>query len=260
MPAPDDLSLLVEAAREAGEIASRYWRTDQEVRDKGAGAGPVSEADLAVDAHLRQRLTAARPDYGWLSEETEDTPARLAARRCFIVDPIDGTRAYVEGQRDWAHSLAITENGRPIAACVYLPQRDKLYTAAAGAGARLNDAPIRVAGRDREAGAKVLSNTASLNPALWPRGLPDVKRHFRPSIAYRLCLVAEGAFDAMLTLRPTWHWDVAAGALVCAEAGAKVADQAGAVLRFNTPEPRSPGCLAAAPALTDALLARLAPA
>ncbi len=255
-----DLSLLVDAAREAGRIANRYWRTDQKVRDKGAGAGPVSEADLAVDRYLRKTLTAARPGYGWLSEETMDTPARLDARHCFIVDPIDGTRAYVDGQQDWAHSLAIVENGQPVAACVYLPQRKKMYTAAAGTGAYLNDAPIRVTDRGAAEGARVLSNKASLNPSLWPRGVPDVTRHFRPSIAYRLCLVAEGAFDAMLTLRPTWHWDIAAGALVCTEAGGKITDQAGAPLRFNTPQPMSPGCLAASPSLADALLAGLAPA
>ena len=99
---------------------------------------PVSEADFAVDTHLRTSLLAARPDYGWVSEETEDDPARFEARHVFIVDPIDGTRAFVAGEPTWAHSLAITEEGRVTAACVYLPVRDKLYLADLGGGATLN--------------------------------------------------------------------------------------------------------------------------
>ena len=117
MPA-DDLSLLERAAREAGEIALRYWRRDPQVWDKADGAGPVTEADLAVNAHLEQMLRAARPDYGWLSEESPDDPARLAAGHCFVIDPIDGTRAFIDGLAGFSHSLAIARgrdiNGRAI--------------------------------------------------------------------------------------------------------------------------------------------------
>ena len=120
MPA-HDLSLLEEAAREAGEIARSFWREDPQVWDKG-GDDPVSEADLAVDEHLKARLLAARPDYGWVSEETEDDLARLDLARVFIVDPIDGTRSFVAGEKTWAHSLAIVENGRVTAACGYMPR------------------------------------------------------------------------------------------------------------------------------------------
>ena len=103
MPARD-LDLLEETAREAGEIARSFWREDPQVWDKG-GDDPVSEADFAVDTHLKERLLAARPDYGWVSEETEDDMARLEADRVFIVDPIDGTRSFVAGEPTWAHSL-----------------------------------------------------------------------------------------------------------------------------------------------------------
>ena len=108
MPA-SDLSLLIEAAEEAGRIATRYIGAPMEVREKSDGAGPVTEADLAVDAALAQILRAARPDYGWLSEETEDSADRLGAERVFIVDPIDGTRAFIDGDDIWAHSLAVAE-------------------------------------------------------------------------------------------------------------------------------------------------------
>ena len=151
-----DLELLETAAREAGEIARRYWREDPQVWDKG-GDDPVSEADFAVDKHLHQRLLGARPDYGWVSEETEDNPERLSAERVFIVDPIDGTRSFVAGEQTWAHSLAVAVNGQVVAACVYLPVREKMYLAALGEGATLNAEPLRASVQSDLKGATVLS-------------------------------------------------------------------------------------------------------
>ncbi len=255
MPGPD-LGLLVEAARAAGEVALGYARRGYTVEDKGGGAGPVTEADFAVDTLLRDTLTAARPGHGWLSEETEDSADRLACDSVFVVDPIDGTRAFVDGGKDWSHSLAIVRNGVPVAAVVYLPRRDLLFAAEAGGGATLNGVPIRASGAGFD-GASVLANRWTFEAKYWRRP-PPVKRHFRSSLAYRLCLVAEGRFDAMATLRPTWHWDIAAGALIAAEAGATVTDRTGAPLRFNTPDPRSPGTLAGGTAVHAGLIGALA--
>ena len=256
MPATD-LSLLEEAAREAGEIARGFWRDDPQVWDKG-GDDPVSEADFAVDRHLHRRLLAARPDYGWVSEETEDDVARLQAERVFIVDPIDGTRSFVAGEKTWAHSLAVVENGRVTAACVYLPVRDKLYLAALGQGATLNGEAIAATGPLSVDGATVLSPKVSFRDEFWKGGPPPVERHFRPSLAYRMALVGEGRFDAMLTLRPAWEWDIAAGALIAAEAGARVTDRHGEALVFNSPVRQTAGVLAGGAALHEALMARLA--
>ncbi|WP_172298687.1 3'(2'),5'-bisphosphate nucleotidase CysQ [Pseudoruegeria sp. HB172150] len=258
MPEPD-LELLIHAARDAGEIALRYWRSDQKVTDKGGDAGPVSEGDIAVDRALRETLLAARPGYAWLSEETEDTPTRLTAETLFIVDPIDGTRAYVQGEPTWALSLSVVQRGAPVAGVVYLPEHDKLYAAAKGKGARLNGESIRTGNSVDPDGARILASRPVFDPAHWPGGMPQITRHFRPSLAYRLCLVAEGRFDAMLTLRPTWDWDIAAGTLIAAEAGAAVTDRHGGALRFNHPVPQNPGALVAPPALHAALLARLQP-
>ncbi|MDJ0640083.1 MAG: 3'(2'),5'-bisphosphate nucleotidase CysQ [Paracoccaceae bacterium] len=256
MPATD-LGLLEMVAREAGEIARKYWRADPKVWDKGSN-DPVSEADLAVDRHLRERLMAARPDYGWLSEETEDDPAaRKSARRVFIVDPIDGTRSFVAGEKTWAHSLAVVEGGRVRAACVFLPVREKLYLAAKGAGASLNGARLTVSGREQVDGATVLSPKVSFREEYWQDGVPPVKRHFRPSLAYRMALIGEGRFDAMLTLRPAWEWDIAAGALIAEEAGATVTDRNGRVLRFNSRERQTAGVVAANTELHGALSKRL---
>ena len=249
-----DLELLTEAARESGEIARRFWKRAPDTWHKAEGAGPVTEADMAIDAMLHDKLRAARPDYGWLSEETEDDPARLAARRVFIIDPIDGTRAFIEGSRDFAHSLAIAEDGEITAAVIYLPMRDRMFTASRNdPEARLNGRPIHARTRAKADGATVLAAKCNFRPEHWPGGLPPVKPAFRSSIAYRLALVGEGRFDAMLTLRPTWEWDIAAGSLIAQKAGAVVTDLAGRRPRFNRPEPRLDGLIAAAPPLHETL-------
>ncbi|MEX0338437.1 MAG: inositol monophosphatase family protein, partial [Arenibacterium sp.] len=141
MPATD-LTLLIEAARAAGETARKFSGLTARQWDKADGAGPVTEADLAVNEVLEEKLRGARPDYGWFSEESEDDLSRLACERVFIVDPIDGTRSFVEGSNTWAHSLAVVENGIVTAGVVYLPMRDKLYGAALGQGAFLNYTPL----------------------------------------------------------------------------------------------------------------------
>lgn len=251
-----DLDLLITAARDAGVIAMRHFKRDPQVWDKGCGAGPVTEADLAVNTMLADRLRSARPDYGWLSEETPDGTDRLSAKRCFIIDPIDGTRAFIDGQDNFAHSLAIAEDGQIIAAAVFLPAKDRMFSAHAVSGARLNGQTIRASAQTGVAGATVLTSKPNMADQHWPGGVPDLQRAFRPSLAYRLCLVAQGRYDAMLAFRPTWEWDIAAGALIAAKAGARVTDGRGAALRFNAPDPRTDGVLVAQAGLHAELIAR----
>jgi len=254
-----DLNLLIDAAQDAGKIASRHFHGGTRKWDKPDGAGPVTDADLEVDAMLRGRLTRERPGYGWLSEETADTPDRLQAERVFIIDPIDGTRAFADGQTTFAHSLAVVENGQPIAAAVFLPERGLMFTAQKGGGAWLNGEKITATMRDRLDGADILGAKSNFGEQHWRGGALPANQHFRTSLAYRLCLVAQGRFDAMITLRDTWEWDVAAGILIAQEAGATAADMRGALPRFNNPTPLGPGLLVANPALQSALLQRLRP-
>jgi len=253
-----DLALLIDAARHSGEIAKRFFNNNPDVTDKPGGAGPVTEADLAVNAMLEVELGTARPDYGWLSEETEDSAARLSTKRQFVIDPIDGTRAFIEGSRDWAHALAVIEDGVGLTAAVYLPIRDLMFAATLGGGATVNGETTQVtqAGLD---GATVLGAKPNFDARYWRGGTPPIKRAFRSSLAYRLCLVAQGRFDGMMTLHPSWEWDIAAGALIASEAGGVVSDQMGQKLIFNNPHPQVPGVVTAGPELHADLTARLEP-
>ena len=255
MPARD-LALLTDAARQAGEIALRFWRQAPKTWEK-PGQGPVTEADLAVNAALRDMLRSARPDYGWLSEEDPDSETRLATEFQFILDPIDGTRSFIAGEDVFAISLAVVQNGTARAGVVYLPALDRLYTATDHGPALKDGQPIVASKQQGIDGARLLTTAQALQPQHWPGGVPDLKRSFRASLAYRLCLVAEGRHDGMLTLRDAWEWDIAAGSLIAARAGAAVTDRTGQTLRFNQPNPLAPGVLVAAPGLHAALLQRL---
>jgi myo-inositol-1(or 4)-monophosphatase len=255
VPSPaEDRDLLIHAADLAGQIARKFHRTNPRVWDKADGAGPVTEADLEIDKILRDRLLAARPNYGWLSEETEDSPDRLSKSRVFVVDPIDGTQAFIDGTSAFAHSLAVVENGRPIAAVVYLPVQEKLYAAATGSGATLNDDVIQA--NDARDGSKprVLATRHTMTERYWPVALPDIERVYRPSLAYRMALVGEGRMHGMATFRATWEWDIAAGALIIEEAGGITSDGHGRTLRFNNPTPQVDGVLTATKRLHGELL------
>ncbi|KQT87979.1 3'(2'),5'-bisphosphate nucleotidase CysQ [Aurantimonas sp. Leaf443] len=216
----DDLALLKEAAREAGRIAMRFFRKDAQVWWK-EGNSPVSEADLAVDGFLRETLLHARPDYGWLSEETAPLDSAASREgRFFVVDPIDGTRAFLRGDDDWCVSLAVVSGGRPVAGVIDAPSREEVYLATAESEASLNGETIRVAepGRDdrlRLAMPDPMRRRLEGAPA--GRGV-EAQRNV-PSLAYRLALVASGRIDATLIRPRACDWDIAAGDLILERAG-----------------------------------------
>lgn len=256
----NDLALLIRAARAAGDIATTYVGGALGVRYKAADGSPVTDADMAVNAALSDILRAARPGYGWLSEESVDNDARLGAEHVFIVDPIDGTRSFIEGSDSWSHSLAIARDGQITAAVVYLPMLNRLFEAGLGEGARLNGDALRASAVADADSAQVLITRPGLDPQHWAGEVPQLSRHHRPSVAYRLGLVAQGRFDAMMTFRASWEWDIAAGALLLSEAGARMTNRHGVPIRFNAPDPRHDGIIAANPALHSDILSRLRPA
>lgn len=256
-PTPaEDRALLVAAAEEGGRVALDYRGRHGTVIEKPGGQGPVSDADLAVNATLRARLLAARPDYAWLSEEDPDTAERLGARRLFILDPIDGTRAYVAGKPDFAVAVAVVEDGRVTAGAVCLPAREETYSAHLGGGATLGHGRLTASARTSLEGATATGAKSQFAAEHWPGGTPAIRPDFRPSLAWRICMVASGRYDMMVTFRDAWEWDIAAASLIATEAGAVVTDAAGGALVFNSRSARSPGVIAAAPGLHPALLAR----
>jgi myo-inositol-1(or 4)-monophosphatase len=242
---------LAQAVREAGALALQTFRGELRSWTKGKSS-PVSEADLAVDALLRQRLLAIR-DVGWLSEETEDDPARLQQADVWVVDPIDGTRAYLAGLPDWAISAALVSAGRPAVAALYAPVTDELFLGIAGGGATCNGAPIRASGGDRLVGAtfagpkRRLDSLAAVEPGIAP--VPRV-----PSLALRLARVATGAIDGTFAGPNSHDWDLAAADLLVHEAGGMVTTLTGELLIYNRPEPVHGVLVAAGRARHAALL------
>ncbi len=246
MPAPatsysTDLELLRSTAVAAGIIATSFFRRDIKSWNK-ENSSPVSEADIMVDRYLASALLQARPDYGWLSEETVDHPSRLSCERVFVVDPIDGTRGFLRGEDSWTVSLAVVENGVPVAGVVYAPVRDEMYDAASGQGARLNGQPLR---RNRRAGsAPLIPAPGAVHQEMQAAGLHYSRGPAYPSLAYRLVQVATGKLDAAVARRGSQDWDIAAAALILAESQIDFADVCVGFPQFNKRDVRH-GALAA---------------
>jgi myo-inositol-1(or 4)-monophosphatase len=235
---------LAAAVREAGLLALSMFGKPIRNWTKGPTLSPVSEADIAADDLLRSRLSAVNPNIAWLSEESADDPARLEARAVWIVDPIDGTRAYIGGLPDWAVSAALVEDGRPVAACLYAPALDEFFAARAGGGATLNGAPIAVSGGTEIKDARIAG----------PRKLMQRLETFAPpfaamprvhSLALRLTRVAQGVFDAAIAGGNSHDWDLAAADLLVHEAGGTLTPVGGGTVTYNRPVPRH-GMLVAA--------------
>lgn len=247
----EDLALLESRVRAAGKIALRYFCGSYKRWSKEGGS-PVTEADLAIDAFLKAELSGARPGYGWLSEESLDDPARLERSRTFVVDPIDGTVAFMKGRPHFTICAAIVEEGRPVAGVVFNPAQDECFTARTGRGARLNDESIHVSGADEIAGLRLLGDRKLF------AGWPPMQIESFSSIAYRVALVAAARFDAMISLTLKRDWDLAAADVILAEAGGQLVGADGGGLRYNNAQAIQGATIAAGPRLIAPLLAELA--
>jgi len=250
-----DSALLVAAVREAGAIARAGYEGVSKSWEKSKG-NPVTETDLAVDAFLRERLCAARSGYGWLSEESADNTDRLSKARVFIVDPIDGTLAFIKRKPEFTICVAVIEAGLPISGVIYNPLTEEMFAAARGAGATLNGVAIRVSARAELEGCRMLVAQDVIRHPAWPQPWPAMDVGKRASIAYRMALVANGTYDAMMALSSKHEWDMAAGTLIVQEAGGLVTSHAGAALVYNQPVPHLRSAICAGPALHAAILER----
>ena len=232
-------------ARKTAQGAFRHWT-------KGEDRSPVSDADIAVNDLLHQRLTALAPGAGWLSEETEGA-ADTTHALIWIVDPIDGTRAFISGRADWSISTALVEDGRPLVAALYAPVSEEIFLAVRGAGATLNGAPIKANDGDGLRGAKIAGPKRYLDrfSNLAEGTLAQPKVH---SLALRLARVAQGALDAAFASRGSHDWDLAAADLLVHEAGGALTDFTGRPLKYNGSQAVHGALIAAGQARHDALI------
>jgi len=241
-----ELEVLEEAIRTAGAEALRFAVDGFETTQK-ADQSPVTSADLAVNRMLHTDLLAAFPHDGWLSEESPDDAGRLQKDRVWVVDPIDGTKAFINKVPEFCISVALIEHGHPTVAAIYNPSSNELFSAVRGGGLRLNCEPVD--SRRVSAGERPI-----IALSLWERqigrfaALDSFTQH-RPmlSIAWSLALMACGRIDAVATCEPENEWDVAAGVLLITEAGGAITDGNGQALTFNRPTPRYRGIIATSP-------------
>jgi myo-inositol-1(or 4)-monophosphatase len=254
-------------AREAGTLALTSFRrgaqTTAELWYKNRGSSPVTAADMAVDALLKDRLSQVLPEAGWLSEETADNPTRLARRFVWIVDPIDGTRAFVSGHPDWCVAIGLLAEGQPVFGLVYAPEHGDLYEAVRGGGATKNGVPIRVSDHDRLDGARV-TGPKPLVDAFESRAGRVERVAKIPSLALRLARVAEGRLDIGLVSSNSCDWDLAGADLILQEAGGRVTTLDGTPIAYNQTEPIHGELAAAAsrlhPRVIEAMTTRSRPA
>jgi myo-inositol-1(or 4)-monophosphatase len=243
---------LESVVREAGTLALETFRKSPRQWAKGM-TSVVSEADIAVDDFLHRRLAAAAPGFGWLSEETEDDPARLGADHVWIVDPIDGTRAYLAGQPDWTVSVALASAGRPVLAALFAPVTQEMFLARAGSGATLNGTSIQASpgsglGGARAAGPKrFLQQLADHDPKVV--AMPRIG-----SLALRFARVAHGQFDICIAGGNSHDWDLAAADLLVHEAGGTLTSFVGEPIIYNRPRPVHGSLIAAGQARHAKLL------
>lgn len=252
--ARDLLPAVQSACSEAGQLALDLFRPGAKTAARTwskAGGSPVTEADVGVDTFLHVRLSALLPEAAWLSEETVDDALRLSRRFVWVVDPIDGTRAFMSGSPDWAVCVALLDEGAPILGVVHAPACGASYAAIRGAGAARNGAAIRTSGVDRLAQARIAGPKPMLDALARHDGFIAADKI--PSLALRLTRIADGSIDAGLVSPDARDWDLAAADLVLSEAGGQVRTAEGEALRYNRENPVHGMLMASGSALAASL-------
>ena len=251
-----ELRILCEAMKLAGAEALRFASEGFEIHTK-PDRSPVTSADLSIDRMLHTHLLDAFPRDGWLSEESPDNSDRLQKRRVWVIDPIDGTKAFIKGEPEFCISAALVVDGHPVVAAVFNPSSDELFAAMKGGGLLLNHEPVSLQ-EDRKSQEPVIAFSSWELQIGRFRSL-DTLAAGRPmrSIAWALALAASGRIHGVATLEPENEWDVAAGTLLIQETGGTVSDGSGQDLGFNRPVPRYEGIIAAHPSCPDPVAQQL---
>ena len=238
-PSPEqwlkDLELIASAAQLAGEKALTFFGRNPDVQWKNGGRSPVSEADFAANDILKEKLLSARPNYGWLSEETDDDEARLGCDTVFVVDPIDGTRAFIAGKAVWCVSVAVVHGGRPVAGVLYAPALEELFEATLTSEALKNGKPITAS--PSEAGSTrriaLAEDVVGVLEGGYRAGITRIPHV--PSLAYRLAMIADGSIDGTVVKKNSHDWDLAAADLILQRAGGSLHDLKGETIVYNRP-------------------------
>jgi len=248
MTRTEDLTRIHDALLAAAEAVRPYTPGEVGFAVKAERGDPLTEADLAADRVLREVLLGGgdgRGEEGWLSEESVDDARRLKCRRVWVVDPIDGTREFVEGIPEWCISVGLVEDGLPVAGGILNPVTGELVIGSLETGVALNGRPATVTDRPNLEGAVILASRSEIRRGEW-EGFQDAPFAVKPcgSVAYKMALVAAGQVDGTWTLVPKSEWDVAAGTALIRAAGGAVAHVDGSEPRFNQASPTYPNLLA----------------
>ena len=258
------LAAALAAALAAGEVIAGHYRSAYEAWDKKPD-NPVTTADLEADRLLHERLTALTPTYGWLSEETVDTVDRLSKDRVWVVDPLDGTKEFIEGLDEFAVSVGLVQDGRPVLGVIHNPATGETMTGLVGEAqgedsvVSYNGHPARpLSGRTDPRGAQVLASNTEIRRGMWEPYQATLDIVEMGSAAYKLGRVAAGLGESYISLNPKNEWDICAGVALVLAAGGRVTDLTGRPFSFNNREVLVKGVVAANPILHAGLLSLLA--
>lgn len=257
-PPTPKLKDLIPAIKKAGNVALDFFENPTGIETKSDGS-QVSAADYAVNELLKNELLALDPTIAWLSEESPIDPNREQASRIWIIDPIDGTSSYLNGEHDWTIVAALIENNKPILGAVYNPIRSELFIAEKNKGASLNQVPIAISQTSNIANANIITSKSHYKRTFQE---PDDRPSYmwRCSMAYRIALVASGQVDATISLTPKSDWDIAAAHLILEEAGGIIGTPDGAQILYNKPKLKHPGIVASTNKLYKSLIKKTAKA
>jgi myo-inositol-1(or 4)-monophosphatase len=262
-----ELDLAREAALSAGEILERYFRDRGFEIDQKGKDNPVTTADFEADHEIKHLLSGSFPDYGWLSEETADSPERLSRARVWIVDPLDGTKEFIKGIPEFVVAIALAEHGKAILGVTYNPIKREMFWCARGSGCYMENGtafpgcpidqlesrsePVHVTLTPTLEHATVLASRSETSRGEWKAYEGSLRVNPIGSVAYKLALVAAGLADATFTRTPKSEWDIASGAALVVEAGGRITDIDGSEMVFNKPSVKLKGFVASNSLLHD---------
>ena len=221
------------AVKKASDVILKYYNSSYEVKMKGKG-NPVTEADIEADDILKDILMTETPDFGWLSEETRDSKLRLNKEMVWVVDPLDGTKEFVEGVPNFVISIGLVKHGIPVLGTIYNPVSKELFTAYEGNGTKLNGHQYIISNKDKFNQMSMLNSRSETKDGLWD----PYKKYFKEvvpigSIAYKLAMVSTSQSDMVASLKPKNEWDICAGHCLINESGGKLLTALGKEITYN---------------------------